>query len=118
MPKGLFDLTEDDAQPATAASDLPVDGKALAREVVLSQEYKESIRRRIRADNLPPAVELFFLHTLCGKPTERRELTFPEGIPDLSGLSDEELARRAERIAQRIRAGHDIAETLDKKNIM
>lgn len=110
MSKSLFDLTPEDPEvPFSTEAQLHGDGRALATDVIGSKEYRESIRRRLQADSLPPAVELFYLHTLYGKPTERRELTFPEGIPDFANMTTDELAARAEKVARELRAARSAA---------
>jgi hypothetical protein len=52
-----------------------------AREVLYSQEYRDSIWRRIKADTLPPAVETMLHYYAAGKPTDRVEHSGLDGEP-------------------------------------
>jgi hypothetical protein len=67
-----------------------------------SAEYRESAKRRILSGSAPH-IETYLFNRIYGKPRERVELQITEEREDLSLLSDEELAERAEAIAATVR---------------
>ena len=73
-----------------------------ARESVHSEEYRESIRRRIKADTLHPSVEVTLLYYAAGgKPTERHEMKDTTNDVD---MSPSELQARMSAVAQSLLA--------------
>lgn len=86
------------AQPATPTAEPAVKterltAKEFSKRVLNSDEYLSSLKRRILADTLPPAVEVRLYEYAYGKPVERvdiRDKTNP-----LEGLSLDELSARA-----------------------
>ncbi len=72
-----------------------------AQAIVESAEYRESIRRRIRNDNLQGTVETTLLHYAWGKPKETVVLERPI-VEDLRDESEEALAQRAARLAREV----------------
>jgi hypothetical protein len=78
-----------------------------------SDEYRQSLVRRIANDELPPAVETLLLAYRFGKPVERQEVTFPSGVPDYSGLSATELAARAAELKRELEEAQRFTESLD-----
>jgi hypothetical protein len=79
-----------------------------AREVVHSQEYRDSVMRRIEADTLHPSVEISLHHFAAGgKPTERVEV---KDTTDGIDLSVDELQARSMAVAKSLlalRESHD-----------
>ena len=78
--------------------------------VIRSDAYRESVRARAAKGTLPPAIETMLWHYAYGKPAE--QVVIRDERRDLSNLSEEELAERAELIATVLRAVRDINESL------
>lgn len=53
--------------------------KALATDLVKSESYRDSLRRRILKDELPSGVETALLYLFAGKPKEMVEVTGKNG---------------------------------------
>lgn len=76
--------------------------KEAAKLIIESESYRRSLVARAAAGTLPPGIESMLWHYAYGKPTETIEMKVRE---DLSGLSDQQLAQRAEQIAAALRTG-------------
>lgn len=85
-----------------------------ASEIVESPEYRESLMRRVRSDRLPPAVETLLLHYRYGKPVDRKEHTYPEGVPNYADLSVTQLTERAEELHKQLLEARQMVEKLDE----
>ena len=70
-----------------------LNGRDLARYVLNSTQYRESILRRILFDELPPAVETKLMDYAWGRPTERVEIN--DNRSNLENLTTEELEQKA-----------------------
>jgi hypothetical protein len=80
-------------------------GREFALKFVNSQEYRDSLMRRIRNDILPSAVEVRLLAYAYGNPPERTELVLPgRSSEEVQSLTDQQLAERAESLAATLRA--------------
>jgi hypothetical protein len=95
--------TESSAQqPKSDPSKLSA--KAIAKAIIRSPEYLESIRRRILADSLPPAVEVLLHHIADGKPVDRVEVkNTSASLADLSTIELEAKLKELSDIARRLR---------------
>jgi hypothetical protein len=80
------------------------EAREFAARILDSREYRESLVRRIKAGTLPSNIEALLYHYRFGKPKETIEVQMSPAEVDLSQLSNEELARRAELLAQAARA--------------
>jgi hypothetical protein len=58
----------------TTRSEGKLTAKTLAREILNSKQYRESLMRRIVMDELPPAVECMLYHYAYGKPVENLQV--------------------------------------------
>ncbi len=77
------------------------EAKTFARDILRSEKYKKTLRVRAENGTLPAAVEQMLWHYAYGKPVEQIEV---RGLgADLSALSEEELAQRAEILAVGLR---------------
>jgi hypothetical protein len=79
--------------------------KEFARLIVDDPEYRRNLYNRAIKGDLAPAVEILLLHYRFGKPTD--ELTVTHKLPtdaQLSELTPEQLAARAERLAVFLRS--------------
>lgn len=72
------------------------EAKNFALKIIRDAKYRETLEKRAKAGVLAPAVEQMIWHYAYGKPADRVEIS--RG-PDLSDLTEEELADRAELIA-------------------
>lgn len=88
------------------------EAQRFARQLVESQDYKDSIDRRIRSDSLPPAVECMLWHYAFGKPIEQVNVTVQPGQEDLSTLSVDELLRRAQELAKKLEEAQALQDAL------
>ena len=76
-------------------------GAEWALGIIESQDYKDSIMRRIKNDNLDPRVEQTILHYAYGRPVERVEAKVeqvPEGTLD-AGKNAAQIAEEAQALA-------------------
>jgi hypothetical protein len=73
------------------------EAKNFALQVVRDPLYRERLMKRAQMGVLAPAVEQLLWHYAYGKPADRVEIS--RG-PDLSDLTEEELADRAALLAQ------------------
>jgi len=76
-----------------------------------SPVYRESVKQRI-LEGSAPTIELYFLQLLYGKPKEKIDLHIGPLEEDLSHLSSEELAQRAEDIARSLREAQELEAAL------
>ena len=82
--------------------------REFAEGILNSREYRESLIRRIKSDTLPAAVETLLYHYAYGKPKESIEVNLGTSAQDLSNLSNEELAVRAEALAKAARVAEQV----------
>jgi hypothetical protein len=72
-----------------------------------SQEFRESAKRRmLRGD--APHLESYLLNKVYGKPREEIDLRIGPMEEDLTGLSLEELAQRAEDLTNQLRDAREL----------
>ncbi len=76
---------------------LKLTGKAFSKAVVESQEYRESIVRRVRLDSLPPAVETKLLDHAWGVPKQRVEIDDKRN--PFEGLPADEIEAHLQKLA-------------------
>jgi len=76
-----------------------------------SSEYRESAKRRILSGSAPH-LESYLLARIYGKPKEEIDLHIGRLEEDLSHLSSEELAQRAEDIARSLREAQELEAAL------
>lgn len=88
------------------------EAQKFARKLVESQDYKDSLERRIKSDSLPAAVECMLWHYAYGKPIEQVALTVIPGTEDLSSLSVDELLKRAKDIGDKLEEAKALAEAI------
>ena len=81
--------------------------KDLAREILQSPEYKQSLLDRITLGQLPAQVECLLYHYAWGKPVERIEMK--DTTDDIDEMNIEECEQEAERLIE-------IARTLRQTN--
>jgi hypothetical protein len=89
------------------------EAKNFALEIITSNEYRESVRRRAKAGTLPPPVEQMLWHYAYGKPAETVKVEHTTS--ELEGMSPGELATRAAVLSEILRkleppAAADVAE--------
>jgi hypothetical protein len=80
-------------RPRGAVNGATKRAREFAELILCSQEYRDSLVRRIRTDSLAPNIEALLYHYAYGKPKERVELS--EAPPQLDAFSDDELQLRA-----------------------
>lgn len=90
-------------RPPGARNKVTSEAREFATRIVESPEYRDMLMLRAVAGELQPAVECMLWYYAYGKPAERVDVTFQERVAEYEGLSDEELARRAEDAAREIR---------------
>jgi hypothetical protein len=72
-------------------------GRELAARLVNDRAYRESLRERLLAGRLHPAVEQMLWYYAMGKPKESLELSGSIGTRDVRELSTEELLAELEQ---------------------
>lgn len=90
---------QDPAQPAKPAAPAPstkLTAKSFCKDILNSQEYRESILHRIIMGELPPAIECMLWDRAHGKTVERVEVK--ERGEALENLSPEVVEQRLERV--------------------
>lgn len=83
---------------------LPVgelNARDLARYVLNSTQYRESLLRRILFDELPPAIEAKLMDYAWGRPTERLEIN--DSRNSLENLTTDQLEQKALFLATLVR---------------
>jgi len=93
------------------------EAKTFCQEVLRSEEYRNSVKTRARSGTLPPQVEVLLWHYAYGKPVEHVALTTAANT-DLSELTTEQLAERANFIASVLRdtaSAKEAAAALDRE---
>lgn len=92
-------------------------GREFAQGILESEEYQQSLKRRIENGTLSPLVEILLYHYAYGKPKETVEIR--RGPIDLSGLSTDELAQRAHSLAKQIleRESHEQEHLTNERTI-
>lgn len=106
------------AAPAPAAPNWSLKGGAtpltrgeaqsFARQLLNSQSYRDSLERRIKADNLAAGVEQMLWHYGYGKPVEQVVMTVQPGQEDLSTLSVDDLLLRAQKLAEALKDAQEL----------
>ena len=74
--------------------------QAFASSILDTEEYKQSLMRRIRADTLAPAVEVLLHHYKYGKPKDTIEVVRPDGRVNLDAAAAAILAQEARQLAE------------------
>lgn len=90
--------------PNGATVRMSKEGREFCKKILEGGEYLESLMRRIKADTLPMGIEQLLYFYAYGKPVENIDVTVNEAPQDLSGMTEEELAQRAELLARVVRA--------------
>lgn len=89
--------------------------REFSKELIDDPEYRRRLRIRLINGDLSAQMEVTLWHYRFGKPVDRAELTFPEGIPRIHDLSDEELLERyKERVAE-LQAMRKLDEQLEAR---
>jgi hypothetical protein len=86
--------------------------KAIAQQFFESEEYRASMKQRILAGTAP-ALEVYLLQMLYGKPKEHVQLDVAVQQEDLSTLSVEELAQRAESLLSQLKDAKELEEAVN-----
>lgn len=87
------------------------EAQKFARNIVESQDYRDSLDRRIKADSLAPAVECMLWHYAYGKPIEQVNLNVT-AHEDLSALGLDELYVRAQELAKQLEEAQQLADAI------
>jgi hypothetical protein len=77
------------------------------------EEYREGVKKRI-INGSAPSVEIYFLQLIFGKPRDEVSVSVSVG-EDLTTLSTEELARRAEGLLAQLRDAKELEELLAQR---
>lgn len=78
--------------------------KAFCQGIIDSDEYRQSILRRIYLDSLPAQIETLFYHYAGGKPVEHIEIKdVSDDVDEMSVEQCEAEARRLLEVAQELR---------------
>ena len=93
-------------RPKGSLNRITKQAREFARKILDSEEYRNSIERRIGKDSLPGGVEVMLWYYAYGKPTEKVDVSFSE-TADLSDLTEAQLAERAQHLAKHILEAQD-----------
>jgi len=97
---GAAPTPEEPAKPAPTTRS----ARTLAREILTSQEYRQTLFDRLKLGILPPAIEVAIWHYAYGKPVEH--VKFEEVAPPLEAQTEEQLQAKldiCEKLVQKIR---------------
>lgn len=83
-------------EPSPSEPKVKQTAKQLAKAILASPQYAESVRRRILADTLPAAVECRLYDYAYGKPVDKVEIK--DTTERLEDLSTDELMARLEAL--------------------
>lgn len=86
------------------------EAQSFARGLLTSSTYREELKSRLEKGSLPPALEQMLWHYAFGKPPEEVSVTVSD---DLSSLSTEQLAQRAEFALRALKEAKALEEALD-----
>lgn len=76
--------------------------RKITNRILHDPDYLHNLERRAKAGVLAPAVEIMLWHYQFGKPKDVVDVNVSRKGEDLTKLSDEELARRAKELSERI----------------
>lgn len=96
--KTLADALGLETPQEPAVKNEKVTAKSLSKAILSSQEYRDSLRRRIMADTLPPAVECRLYDYAFGKPVDKVEIK--DTSDPLSDMTLPQLQARARKLLQ------------------
>lgn len=85
----------------SAAQFAKTEASRFARDLLNSEEYRSSLRERIKNKTLSPAVEVMLWHYGYGKPPETVEITSHVG--DISQMTPDQQRDLAEQAVQMLR---------------
>jgi hypothetical protein len=105
-------------RPKGSINRVTLAARTLARGIVESPEYRASLEARAKDGTLPPAVETMLWHYAFGRPKESVHIMFNEDQQDLSGVSVEGLAERAEYTARILREVAAARAELEAGNVI
>lgn len=91
---------------ASAQQFAKTEASRFARDLLNSEDYRSSLRERIKNKTLSPAVEVMLWHYGYGKPPETVEIT--SGLGDLSQMSQDQQRELAEQAVQMLREADEI----------
>ena len=88
------------------------EAQRFARELVESEDYKRTLRERIRDKRLNPLIESLLWHYAYGKPIEQVQVQVTT-TEDLSQLSVEELQARAKAVFDTLEEAKAVRDAID-----
>jgi hypothetical protein len=88
------------------------EAQSFARQLLDSADYRDSLQKRIRTGDLPPAVETMLWHYAYGKPVEQVQLQVSTVEQDLSQLSSAELEQRAKELLDALREAREVEQAI------
>lgn len=86
------------------------EAQSFCRGLLSSNTYRDSLKERLEKGTLPPAIEAMLWGYAFGKPQESVDITVRE---DLSALTTEQLAERAEQALQTLREAKALEDAID-----
>ena len=98
-------------RPKGSLNRVTLEAREFARSLIDSADYRDSLARRIKKDNLPGGVEVMLWYYTYGKPTDKVEVTMSQGA-DLESLTADQLAAEARSLSVAI------LQTKDEANIL
>lgn len=111
-PAGFQHQTRGRGRPPGAISKQTREAREFAKQILESQEYRDSLIKRIREGTLPSNIEMLLYHYRFGKPKDVVEFV-PASTDQIQGMSNAELAVRAEALARAARAAQFAADAMD-----
>ena len=89
------------------------EARIAAAQIIDDPIYRATLLARARAGTLHAAIEQMLWYYRFGKPQEKIEIDVPQ--QDMSSLSTEELAARAQQIAEDLRVAKEIATSVTEQ---
>lgn len=87
--------------------------RARMRRLLEDPTYLSNLQKALRDRTCPSQIEALCYHYAYGKPVEQVNVNLTSGQEDLSQLSTEELAKRAQAITEALREATALQEAID-----
>jgi len=87
------------------------DIRTWAKRLLESDSYRKTVQQRLENGTLPPQLEVLLYHYAFGKPAET--LNVSVSMEDMSSMTTEQLAARAEELTKALNEAKALEDALD-----
>lgn len=99
---GIFPLPPGPGRPKGSKNKVTTEAKEFALKILRSKEYEDFLKRGLVNGTLAPAIVVMLNHYGYGKPRDHMEVSFPDGIVDLTSLPAAALIAEADRLKREL----------------